>query len=171
MPRDSAVEKVMLSDVLQISDFAIRLSKNRKLRKRQQQVLLRAVRVELSSNLNLLSTVVRTFEQPGTEAPDKTGIRWLLSSLLTDALETYLLGTVEPPPFLPKEVYESDTLQELDSFTARLEWILIKIREMRAIAESPEGAPLPEIKWKQRLSNIREAHREAVAAIRKRQKS
>lgn len=153
----------MVNDLISIASFVLELASRKTNRKKQVSILRRALRIEIASNLNLLRTVGDNLNKGASI--DAAASLWLLNSL---SISTVTACLMDDPNYLKAmegklPVNESD--KPTKDLTQDLESIAIKVTEMRAIANAPANAPLPQINWKTRFKNLRELHIEVIKTI------
>ena len=159
----------MINDIIATARFVTDLAAEGKARKKNSAILKRALRIEIAANLNLLCTVRDVLESGGSV--DTSTAKWLLSflsiSTITASLMNdphYLQEMAGKTPAGANDKPKKNLIQDLES-------IIIKVTEMRAIAQAPETAPLPTIQWTTRIKNLHAYHLAVINALKEVEKA
>ena len=155
----------MISQILSIAGGATRTAKGFLRNREARDALSRLLVLELRSNLNLLELLPRTRGER-TPPRDLSDWEWRANSLETEALTAYLTFENHPVQSLLKT--SDPTGEQEESFVVLMDalgYILIKVREIRAIADAPEEASLPDFDWSLRHKNLVNAHLRALSFL------
>lgn len=160
----------MLSDILKLVDVSSRFFEAKTASQQKVQVLRRVLTLELRTNLNLLTSVVDAMGKSKTDAGlRKDELQWLLKAVSIDAMLAVLALEDYSLESLAETKAEADlkenSLQHLKTLPQALSFIVVKVREMRTLADAPGGAMLPAIRWGVRIKNLRKAHGNAMQLL------
>ena len=133
-----------------------------------RKALSRSLVVELRCNLNLLQLLPQT---GGVRTPsqDRNDWEWRAQVLSIETLLAYLTLGDHPLKALAGRVLKRPSSDDEGSFEELLDalsFILIKVREIRAIAAAPDEAELPKVNWPVRHKNLVSAHLRALELLK-----
>ena len=154
----------MLNDLLSIGKFVFETASSHQENQSRNASLLRMLRIELSTNLNLITTVQKQLAKTTTEMSPES-ISWLLKSLSVSAVSAFLLTDELFVNRVDADMYLDEEPAKYQLLPKNLEFILIKLEEMKALCNAPVGAPIGDIRWKQRVGFVKDAHVRAIRAL------